>query len=43
MIVISILEADDFGDEMYLPVRDLLTDIIGRESHVGLVIAAGDS
>ena len=42
MLVISILEADDFGDELYPVMRKSITDIIHMQ-HVGLVIAAGDS
>ena len=42
MLVISILEANDFGDELYPVMRKSITDIIHMQ-HVGLVIAAGDS
>jgi hypothetical protein len=42
MIVISILEADEFGDELYPIMRDSLTGLI-RQGHVGVISAAGDS
>lgn len=42
MLVISILEAEDFGDELYSFMRTNLTGLIKQE-HVGLVVAAGDS
>ena len=42
MLVISILEAEDFGEELYPIMRNSLTDLI-KLQHVGLIIAAGDS
>ncbi len=42
MLVISILEAEDFGEELYSDMRKHLTAIINME-HVGIVTAAGDS
>lgn len=42
MLVVSILEADIFGEELYPIMRNTLTAIMNQE-HVGLVIAAGDS
>ena len=42
MLVISILDADRFGDELYDSVRSNLTSIINIE-HVGVIVAAGDS
>lgn len=41
MLVISILEAEDFGEELYSFMRTNLTGLIKQE-HVGLVIAADD-
>ena len=41
MLVVSILEADNFGDELYPIMRNTLTDIINFQ-HVGLIIAGGD-
>lgn len=42
MLVISILEAEDFGEELYPIMQDSLTGLINQE-HVGLIIAAGDT
>lgn len=42
MLVISILEADDFGEGLYPIMRNNLTSLI-KQQHVGLIIAAGDS
>ncbi len=42
MIVITILEAEDFGEELYPKMREYLTTVINME-HVGIVTAAGDS
>lgn len=42
MLVISILEAEDFGEELYPIMRDNLTGLI-KLQHAGLIIAAGDS
>lgn len=42
MLIVSILEADIFGEELYPIMRNTLTDIMNQEQ-VGLVIAAGDS
>ena len=42
MIVISILEADEFGEELYSIVRESLTGLINQQ-HVGVVTAAGDT
>ncbi len=42
MLVISILEAEDFGEELYPLMRDTLTGLI-KVRHAGLIIAAGDS
>ena len=42
MLVISILEAEDFGEELYSVMRENLTSLI-EQQHVGVVIAAGDS
>ena len=42
MLVISILEAEDFGEELYPVMRNNLTGLI-KLQHVGLIIAAGDS
>ena len=42
MLIVSILDADRFGDELYDSVRSNLTSIINIE-HVGVIVAAGDS
>ena len=42
MLVISILEAEDFGDELYSIMRETLTGLI-KVRHAGLIIASGDS
>ena len=42
MLVISILEAEDFGEELYSIMRKTITDLIIQQ-HVGVVTAAGDS
>ena len=42
MLVVSILDADCFGDELYDRMHSNLTAIINTE-HVGVVVAAGDS
>lgn len=42
MLVISILEAEDFGEELYSVMRENLTSLI-KQQHVGVVTAAGDS
>ena len=42
MIVVSILEAEDFGEELYAVMRNDLTSII-KLQRAGLIIAAGDS
>ena len=41
MLVISILEADDFGEELYQVMRDSLTGLIIQQ-HAGVITAAGD-
>ena len=41
MLVVSILEADIFGEELYPIMRNTLTDIMNQE-RVKLVIASGD-
>ena len=42
MLVISILEAEDFEEELYSIMRKNIMAII-KQQHVGLVIAAGDT
>ena len=42
MIVVSILEADEFGEELYSFMRESLTGLI-KQQHVGVVTAAGDT
>ena len=42
MLVVSILDADCFGDELYDKMRSNLTSIINIQ-HVGVVVAAGDT
>ncbi len=42
MVVISILEADEFGDDLYSIMRESLTALI-KERNVGIVTAAGDT
>ena len=42
MLIVSILDADNFGDELYDKMRNNLTTIIATE-HVGVVVAAGNS
>lgn len=42
MLIVSILEAEDFGEELYSVMRENLTDLI-KQQHVGVVTAAGDS
>lgn len=42
MLIISILEADEFGEELYPFMRESLTGLI-KQGHVGLVTAAGDT
>ena len=42
MLVVSILDADNFGDELYDKMHNNLTSIIATE-HVGVVVAAGNS
>ena len=42
MLVVSILDADNFGDELYDKMHNNLTSIIATE-HVGVIVAAGDS
>ena len=42
MLFISILEADEFGEELYPVMRDSLTGLIKQE-HIGVITAAGDT
>ena len=42
MLVVSILDADCFGDELYDKMYSNLTSIIATE-HVGVVVAAGNT
>ena len=42
MLVVSILDADSFGDELYDKMRSNLTSIINIQ-HVGVIVAAGDT
>lgn len=42
MLVISILEAEDFGDELYSLMRENLIGLINVR-HAGVIIAAGES
>ena len=42
MLIVSILDADCFGDELYDKMRSNLTSIINIQ-HVGVVVAAGDT
>jgi len=42
MLVISVIEAEDFGDELYPVMRENLTGLI-EQQRAGLIIAAGDS
>lgn len=42
MLIVSILDADSFGDELYDKMRSNLTSIINIQ-HVGVVVAAGDT
>ena len=42
MLVVSILEADNFGEELYPVMRESLTGLIKQE-RVRVIIAAGDS
>lgn len=42
MLVISILEADEFGEELYPVMRDSLSGLIKQE-HIGVITAAGDT
>ena len=42
MLVVSILDADNFGDELYDKMYSNLTSIIATE-HVGVVVAAGNT
>jgi hypothetical protein len=42
MLVVSILDADNFGDELYEKMHNNLTSIIATE-HVGVVVAAGNT
>ena len=42
MLVISIIEAEDFGEELYPIMRDSITGLI-KSQHVGLIVAAGDN
>ena len=42
MLVVSILDADCFGDELYDKMRSNLTSIINIQ-HVGVIVAAGDT